>query len=74
MGNGGKWGAKSKRTSTKMRTKIEKKVRDHHKKLKKEKKKHPEKFKKSRKDPGIPNECPFKDKVGVGGFYNEASL
>eukprot|EP00088_Acartia_fossae_P020329 TRINITY_DN2193_c0_g1_i11.p1 TRINITY_DN2193_c0_g1~~TRINITY_DN2193_c0_g1_i11.p1 ORF type:complete len:595 (+),score=223.18 TRINITY_DN2193_c0_g1_i11:47-1831(+) len=63
MGNGGKWKAKSKRTSTKMRTKIEKKVRDHHKKLKKEKKKHPEKFKKSRKDPGIPNECPFKDKV-----------
>jgi len=63
MGNGGKWKAKSKRTSTKMRVKVEKKVRDHHKKLKKEMKKNPGKFKKSKKDPGVPGNCPFKDKV-----------
>ena len=63
MGNGGKWKAKSKRQSTKMRVKVEKKVKDHAKKLKKEKKKNPGKFKKSRKDPGVPAECPFKDKV-----------
>ena len=42
---------------------MEKKVRDHAKKLKKEKKKNPLKFKKSKKDPGVPAECPFKDKV-----------
>ena len=50
MGNGGKWGAKSKRQSTKMRVKIEKKVKDHAKKLKKEKRKNPGKFRKSKKD------------------------
>jgi len=42
---------------------VEKKVRDHAKKLKKEKKKNPGKFKKTRKDPGVPSECPFKDQV-----------
>lgn len=42
---------------------MEKKVRDHAKKLKKEKKKNPGKFKKTRKDPGVPSECPFKDQV-----------
>ena len=63
MPNGGKWKAKSKRVSTKTRCKIEKKVRDHARKLKKEKKKNPMKFKKSKKDPGVPAECPFKDKV-----------
>jgi len=63
MPHGGKWKAKSKRVTTKLRCKVEKKVRDHHRKLKKEKKKHPEKFRKTKKDPGIPNECPFKDKI-----------
>ena len=63
MGNGGKWKAKSKRISTKTRCKVEKKVRDHAKKLKKEMKKNPGKFKKSKKDPGVPAECPFKDKI-----------
>ena len=63
MGNGGKWKAKSKRVSTKTRCKVEKKVRDHAKKLKKEMKKNPGKFKKSKKDPGVPADCPFKDKV-----------
>ena len=42
---------------------MEKKVKEHARKLKKEKKKNPLKFKKSKKDPGIPAECPFKDKV-----------
>jgi len=63
MGNGGKWKAKSKRISTKTRVKVEKKVKEHAKKLKKEKKKNPMKFKKSKKDPGVPADCPFKDKI-----------
>jgi len=63
MGNGGKWKAKSKRQTTKLRVKVEKKVKEHARKLKKEKKKNPGKFKKTRKDPGVPAECPFKDKV-----------
>ena len=69
MGNGGKWKAKSKRTTTKMRVKVEKKVRDHHKKLKKEMKKNPGKFKKSKKDPGVPGNCPFKDKVSFIDYF-----
>jgi len=63
MGNGGKGKAKSKRQTTKLRVKVEKKVKEHARKLKKEKKKNPGKFKKTRKDPGVPAECPFKDKV-----------
>merc|ERR1712106_931839 len=49
--------------TTKLRVKVEKKVKEHARKLKKEKKKNPGKFKKTRKDPGVPAECPFKDKV-----------
>jgi len=63
MGNGSKWKANSKRTSTKLRCKVEKKVKEHHRKLKKEQKKNPGKFKKSKKDPGVPGNCPFKDQV-----------
>ena len=63
MPNGSKWKAKSKRVSTKTRCKVEKKVKEHARKLKREKKKNPLKFKKSKKDPGVPAECPFKDKV-----------
>lgn len=54
---------KTKRLTFKLKYKIEKKVRDHHKKLKKEKRKHPEKFKKRTKDPGVPKILPFYDKV-----------
>ncbi|XP_076040959.1 nucleostemin 1 isoform X2 [Oratosquilla oratoria] len=43
------------------RYKIERKVREHNRKLRKDQKKHPDKFK--RKDPGVPNSLPFKDKV-----------
>ncbi len=39
------------------------KVREHKKKLKKDMKNNPDKYKKSKKDPGVPNECPFKNKV-----------
>jgi len=63
MGNGKKWGAKSKKQTTKLRVKVEKKVKEHARKLKKEKKKNPGKFKKTNKDIGVPANCPFKDKV-----------
>ncbi|KAK4316977.1 hypothetical protein Pmani_011915 [Petrolisthes manimaculis] len=52
----------TKRVTLKLKYKAERKVRDHHKKLKKEKKKHPEKFRKG-KDPGVPKELPFYNKV-----------
>jgi len=54
---------KSKRLTTRQRIKAEKKVREYNRKLKKEKKKNPGKFSKSKKDPGVPNMCPFKEKV-----------
>lgn len=63
MGNGGKWKSNSKRQSTKLRVKVEKKVKEHARKLKREKKKNPGKFTKSNKDPGVPANCPFKDTV-----------
>jgi len=53
---------KSKRMPARTRYKIEKKVRDHHKKLKKQAKKNPPQ-KRKKKDPGIPNSLPFKDKI-----------
>ena len=54
---------RSKRINTTTRCKAEKKVREHNRKLRKEKKKNPGKYAKSKKDPGVPNECPFKEKV-----------
>lgn len=54
---------KTKRLTLKLKYKIQKKVKEHHKKLKKEKKKHPEKFRKNTKDPGVPKTLPFYDKV-----------
>jgi len=60
---GNKWKAKSKRVTTKLRCKVEKKVREHQRKLRKEQKKNPNKFRKSKKDPGIPNDCPFKEQI-----------
>lgn len=52
----------SKRVTCKKRYKIEKKVREHHKKLKKLAKKNNTQKPKP-KDPGIPNSLPFKDEV-----------
>eukprot|EP00794_Sanderia_malayensis_P006030 gene6030-6731_t len=52
---------KSKRLTCAKKYKIQKKIREHHRKVKKEAKKS-EKTK-SRKDPGIPNSFPFKEKV-----------
>jgi len=52
---------KSKRVSAAIKYKIIKKVKEHHKKLKKEAKKNPRKGKK--KDPGVPNLAPFKEKI-----------
>ncbi|KAG7171454.1 guanine nucleotide-binding protein-like 3 homolog [Homarus americanus] len=54
---------KTKRLTLKLKYKVQKKVRDHHKKLKKEKRKHPEKFRKRTKDPGVPKTLPFYDQV-----------
>ncbi|XP_074598707.1 uncharacterized protein LOC141853304 [Brevipalpus obovatus] len=52
----------SKRVLAKRRYKIEKKVKDHHRKLRKESKKSTLKKRKP-KDPGIPNSLPFKQEV-----------
>ncbi|XP_075403613.1 guanine nucleotide-binding protein-like 3 isoform X2 [Tenrec ecaudatus] len=49
----------SKRMSCHKRYKIQKKVREHHRKLRKEAKKRG--HKKPRKDPGVPNSAPFKE-------------
>ena len=59
----GKLRRRTKRTTTKDRVKAEKKVREHNRKIRKDKKKNPGKYAKSKKDPGVPNECPFKEKV-----------
>ncbi|CAB3994657.1 guanine nucleotide-binding -like 3 homolog [Paramuricea clavata] len=53
----------SKRMSTKTKKKIEKKVREHNRKQKKETRLNPNKFRKQKKDPGVPNLCPFKEKI-----------
>lgn len=49
----------SKRMTCHKRYKIQKKVREHHRKLRKEAKKRG--HKKPRKDPGVPNSAPFKE-------------
>merc|ERR1711971_938545 len=59
----GKLKRKTKRVSTKERVKAEKKVREHNRKLRRDKKRNPGKYAKSKKDPGVPNECPFKEDV-----------
>ncbi|KAF7720940.1 hypothetical protein EC973_005749 [Apophysomyces ossiformis] len=53
---------KSKRVKAAHRYKIEKKVKEHHKKQKKLAKKNPQK-KRAHKDPGIPNSWPFKEEL-----------
>eukprot|EP01096_Ripella_sp_DP13-Kostka_P017794 TRINITY_DN928_c3_g1_i1.p1 TRINITY_DN928_c3_g1~~TRINITY_DN928_c3_g1_i1.p1 ORF type:complete len:670 (-),score=393.71 TRINITY_DN928_c3_g1_i1:152-2059(-) len=53
----------SKRQPLKMKYKIEKKVREHHRKVRKEEKKNPHLRKRMRKDPGIPNLWPFKEQL-----------
>ncbi|XP_028410839.1 guanine nucleotide-binding protein-like 3 homolog [Dendronephthya gigantea] len=52
----------SKRMSTKTKKKIEKKVREHDRKQRKESRLNPKKNK-HKKDPGVPNLCPFKEKI-----------
>jgi len=52
----------SKRVSASKRYKIEKRVKEHNRKQRKEERLKP-KSNKSRKDPGIPNLFPFKDKI-----------
>ncbi|TPX58124.1 hypothetical protein PhCBS80983_g03353 [Powellomyces hirtus] len=54
--------AKSKRIVAAKRYKIEKKVAEHHRKQRKEAKANPQ-SKKLKKDPGIPNMFPFKEKL-----------
>lgn len=55
---------RSKRIPTAIRAKAEKKVREHNRKLKKERRLRPGSFKnKAKKDPGIPNDCPFKEAI-----------
>ncbi|KAI9204201.1 P-loop containing nucleoside triphosphate hydrolase protein [Polychytrium aggregatum] len=54
---------KSKRVSSSQRNKIQKKVSEHRRKVRKDAKKNPVPMKKSKKDPGIPNLFPLKDKL-----------
>ncbi|XP_048462322.1 guanine nucleotide-binding protein-like 3 isoform X2 [Rhincodon typus] len=53
----------SKRLTCHKRFKIQRKVREHKRKIRKEAKKQGNKNKKSRKDPGVPNNAPFKEAV-----------
>ncbi|KAJ3033340.1 Guanine nucleotide-binding protein-like 3 [Rhizophlyctis rosea] len=66
--------AKSKRTSAAKRYKIEKKVAEHHRKQRREAKKNPSAGKKIKKDPGIPNLFPFKDKLLQAAEANKKKL
>ena len=52
---------KSKRTSLHDKHKVERKVREHHRKQRRDAKRNPHKHK--RKDPGIPNSWPFKQQM-----------
>ena len=52
---------KSKRTSLHDKHKVERKVREHHRKQRRDAKRNPHKHK--RKDPGIPNSWPFKQQL-----------
>lgn len=54
---------KSKRITCRQKYKIRKKVAESHRKARKEAKKNPDLRKKMRKDPGIPNLWPFKEKL-----------
>ncbi|XP_078494917.1 guanine nucleotide-binding protein-like 3 homolog [Ciona intestinalis] len=56
-------GKASKRLSCSKKYRIEKNVRAHNKKVKRDAKKNPGKYKKSKKDPGVPNAAPFKEKI-----------
>merc|ERR1719394_732061 len=53
----------SKRTTTRQVQKQQKKLREHNAKVRRDKKKNPQKYSKSKKDPGVPNSCPFKEDV-----------
>ncbi|KAF9578766.1 Guanine nucleotide-binding protein-like 3 [Lunasporangiospora selenospora] len=53
----------SKRVAANHRYKIEKRVKDHHRKLKKEAKSNPNAHHRSKKDPGIPNNFPMKEEI-----------
>ncbi|ORZ19722.1 GNL3L/Grn1 putative GTPase-domain-containing protein [Absidia repens] len=53
---------KSKRGTAREYYKIEKRVREHHRKLRKEQKKNPQ-LRRKPKDPGIPNNWPFKEEL-----------
>lgn len=55
--------AKSKRLSCSKKYTIQKNVREHHRKLRKEARANPQLHKKKKKDPGIPNLFPLKEKM-----------
>ncbi|KAG0000135.1 Coproporphyrinogen-III oxidase [Entomortierella chlamydospora] len=53
----------SKRIPANHRYKIEKRIKDHHRKLRKDAKNGPKAQHRSKKDPGIPNNFPFKEQI-----------
>ena len=55
-------GRKSKRQTLHNKHKIERKVREHHRKERRDAKRNPQKHRK-KKDPGIPNSWPFKQQM-----------
>ncbi|XP_040563824.1 guanine nucleotide-binding protein-like 3 homolog [Lepeophtheirus salmonis] len=54
---------RTKRVTTRERVKREKKKREYERKVRRDKKAHPEKYRKSKKDPGVPKSCPFKEEI-----------
>lgn len=54
---------KSKRVRTAHKHRILSRIKDHHRKERRAAKKNPGKINKTKKDPGIPNEWPFKEEL-----------
>lgn len=65
---------KSHRIGLKQKHKVEKKVKEHHRKIRREARKNPNRRKALRKDPGIPNMYPFKEQLMAKMIRQEERL